>query len=168
MAPPADTLALNPYSRPQSSVRPGEVPRGAQRLSELRQTPGGGRDYYASPNGSVYRRMNNNWYRREPNGGWSFYASAQARVESRKSPGGNTPQLSPVSGNQPVTRSGAAAPGRNQLGNRGPDAGSAVRAQELATLEREYYARALAQMRAQNLRGSGNYARPARPVGRRR
>jgi hypothetical protein len=47
--------------------------------------------------------------------------------------------------------------------DRVPDAGYQARAHEVANLEREYYARSLAQMRSQNFRS----ARPVRG-GRRR
>jgi hypothetical protein len=129
--------------------------------------PGGARDYYASPDGNVYRRANESWYRREPNGGWSFYASAQARIESHPQSGSQVPQLSPAGGNRQGTSSGPGVPTRAPPGDRLADARSTARAEELASLERQYYARALAQMRAQNSR-PGNYARPARPTTRRR
>src|SRR4029434_8271606 len=56
LSPPASTLAINPYSRPQIAARSGDIPRGAQLLSTVRQSPGGGRDLYASPDGNIYRR----------------------------------------------------------------------------------------------------------------
>jgi hypothetical protein len=52
--------------------------------------------------------------------------------------------------------------------NRVPNTGVEARAQQVAALERQYYARSLAQMRAQNWRASGAGARAARPAGRRR
>jgi hypothetical protein len=69
---------------------------------------------------------------------------------------------------RPMAGSDAAGARMQALGNRVPDAGSIARMQEVAALEREYYARALAQMRAQNWRAGGNFSRPARAAGRRR
>ncbi|MEO8427014.1 MAG: hypothetical protein ABI651_07880 [Verrucomicrobiota bacterium] len=169
MAPPPNTLALNPYSRPQAPARPGEIPRGAQLLTAVRQTPGGGRDLYASPDGSVYRRKDDGWYRRQAAGGWGFVAPAQGPIERDR-----------VASNRGAQPSGAGdvyrpTPGRNAAaartqapGNRVPNAGYEARAQEIANLERQYYARSLAQARAQNRRPAGNVARPARAGGRRR
>jgi hypothetical protein len=61
------------------------------------------------------------------------------------------------------------APGRSQgLGQRVPNSGFEARAQEVASLEREYYARSLAQYRAQNRRPANSRAQPARRAIRRR
>jgi hypothetical protein len=160
MTPPADTLALNPYSRPAASARPGEVPRGAQLLSEVRQTPGGGRDLYASPDGSVYRRKDDGWYRRQAGGGWSYFAPTQGTIDRG--------QVASARGAQAAGAGGAirpAAAGVQGRGSRVPDSGRQVRAQEVANLERQYYARSLGQMRSQNARPARNFNRP---VGRRR
>jgi hypothetical protein len=54
------------------------------------------------------------------------------------------------------------------LGDRVPNRVGEARAQDIANLEREAYARSLAQMRAQNWRASRNVSRPARSGGRRR
>src|SRR5262249_20251920 len=67
---PANTIALNPYARPQTPARAGETPHGAQLLSAVRQNPGGGRDLYASPDGNIYRRQADGWYRRQSGGNW--------------------------------------------------------------------------------------------------
>jgi hypothetical protein len=169
LSPPADTLALNPYSRPQSSLRPGEMPHGAQLLTTVRREQGGGRDLYASPDGNIYRRRDDGWYRRQAGGGWSFVAPAQGQIERN--------QLASARGGQPsgadsVYRptAGRDATGerRQTRGGRVPDSGFEARADEIAALEREYYARSLAQMRAQNWGSSRNFARPVRSGGRRR
>ena len=129
MRPPADTVALNPYTRPKSSVRPGEVPQGAQRLSAVRQAPGGGRDLYASPDGSVYRRKNDGWYRRQSGGGWDFYAPLQGAEAGKQSAGARSAQKAGPAG---------ATPGRGTIAGRArvPDSGVQARAQEVAALER--------------------------------
>ena len=163
LSPPANTIALNPYSRPQSAVRQGEIPHGAQLLTTVRQSPGGGRDLYASPDGGVYRRRNDGWYRRDSGGQWRFAAPTQGTIERTQ-----------VASARGASQSGAGnvyrpAPGANVRGraDRVPDAGFQARPQEIAALEREYYARSLAQFRAQNWRGSGNFSRPIRSGGRR-
>jgi hypothetical protein len=168
LTPPPNTVALNPYTRPQSAVRPGEVPRGAQLLTTVRQSPGGGRDLYASPDGGVYRRQNDGWYRRQAGGGWNFVAPAQGSIEpSKVASARGTPQA--VGGNVYRPSAGPNVAGsRSQLGQRVPDTGFEARAQEVAALEREYYARSLAQYREQNWRSSRNFNRPVRSGGRRR
>jgi hypothetical protein len=167
-SPPQNTLALNPYSRPQSSIRPGEIPNGAQLLSTIRKAPGGGRDLYASPDGIVYRRKNDGWYRREAGGDWSFFAPTQGRIE-RDAASGRAAQL-PGAGDvyRPISAGGAAQARAQARRERVPDTGERVRSQQVADLERQYYARALAQIRAQNWRASGGASRPARAGGRRR
>jgi hypothetical protein len=169
LSPPANTLALNPYSRPRSSVGPGEIPNGAQLLTAVRQAPGGGRDLYASPDGGVYRRKADGWYRRQAGGRWSFVAPTQGPM-----------QASSVASASGAKASGAGtvyrpSPGRNAaaarsqaVGSRLPNADVEVRAQDVAALERQYYARSLAQARAQNWRTAGGGARPARAGVRRR
>ena len=107
----AEHLALNPYSRPPTAVRPGEIPRGAQLLTTVRQAPGGGRDLYASPDGSVYRRKNDGWYRRQAGGqmelrsrrrkarsnaaNWRPRAGRSRRRGQRLSAHGRSPMLRP-------------------------------------------------------------------------
>ena len=169
LSPPPNTVALNPYSRPTSAVRSGEIPRGGQLLTTLRQSPGGGRDLYASPDGSVYRRKPDGWYRRESGGQWKFAAPVQGSIErSQAASARGTPQA----GGGNVYRPSAGpnfAGGRSQgLGQRVPDRGFEARAQEVAALEREYYARSLAQYRAQNWQSSRSFNRPVRSGGRRR
>jgi hypothetical protein len=165
LAPPPNTLALNAYTRPQTPVRPGETPRGAQLLTTVRQSPGGGRDLYASPDGNVYQRRNEGWYRREATGGWNYFAPTQGSIERSRanSVGGGAQQ--PGGGNvyRPAPAQGGGARNFQGRGDRVPDAGYEARAHEVANLEREYYARSLAQARSQNTRA----ARPARG-GRRR
>lgn len=163
LTPPANTVALNAYARPHTPVRSGEIPHGAQLLMTMQRSPGGGRDLYASPDGSVYQRRSEGWYRREASGSWNFYAPTKGSIErNRAGLAGNGPR--PNGGD--VFRPVAAKAGRGNIQERGgrvPDAGSQVRAHEVANLEREYYARSLSQMRAQNTRAT----RPARG-GRRR
>jgi len=167
MTPPPNTLALNPYSRPQTATRPGEIPRGAQLLTNVRQAPGRGRDLYASPDGNIYRRRDDGWYRRQAGGGWSFFAPTQGQIQRDR--------LASARGGQPggavyrpTPGPGAASARLQARGGRVPDTGFEARAHEVAALERQYYARSLGQMRAQNWQPSRNFARPARPVGRRR
>jgi hypothetical protein len=175
LSPPANSIALNPYSRPTSRVAPGETPRGAQLLSSVRQAPGAGRDLYASPDGNVYRRQENGWYRRDAAGKWNFVAPTQGTMQNERAaaPGaGRGAQASGALAGTAVYRPGAAGADagaaqnrRDDLsrGSRVPDAGGEARAQDIANLEREYYARSLAQMRSQNARPTR-----ARTGGRRR
>jgi hypothetical protein len=165
LSPPPNTIALNPYSRPQSAARPGEVPHGAQLLSAVRQSPGGGRDLYASPDGGVYLRKNDGWYRRESGGQWKFAAPTQGTMErSQLAATRGTPRQSSA-GDVYRPAAGAGLQGRP---GRVPDSGFEARASEIAALEREYYARSLAQYRAQNWGGGNNRARSARGGFRRR
>ncbi|HTL57748.1 MAG TPA: hypothetical protein VL361_18825 [Candidatus Limnocylindrales bacterium] len=168
MSPPANTLALNPYLRPKSSARSGDIPNGAQLLSAVRQAPGGGRDLYASPDGNVYRRKNDGWYRRETSGGWSFYAPTQGRIEAGQVASARGAERGSAGiVYRPVAQTGAAA--RRDAGvSRVPNSGMLPRAQEVAGLERQYYARTLAQLRSQNWRANVNASRPGRTGSRRR
>jgi hypothetical protein len=169
MTPPANTLALNPYSRPSAAVRPGETPRGAQLLSAVRQAPGGGRDLYASPDGGVYRRQADGWYRRQAGGGWSFYAPTHGEIDRTRmasARGATAPGVGAVY--RPTPGRGVATATDRAGGVRGPNSGFEARAQEVADLDRQYYARSLAQVRAQNSRASGGFNRPVRGGGRRR
>jgi len=164
MAPPPNTLALNPYARPQALPQAGEVPRGAQLLSAVGQSPGGGRDFYASLDGNIYQRRNDGWYRRQAGGNWNFFAPTQGTIE-RKGATAVGAQL-PGGGNvyRPAPARGVAQGNLQRRGDRVPDVGYQARAHEVANLEREYYARSLSQMRSQNFRA----ARPGRGGGRRR
>src|SRR5206468_5979985 len=169
--PPASTLALNPYSRPQAPARAGDLPHGAQLLSTVRQAPGGGRDLYASPDGNVYRRQKDGWYRRQAGGGWNFVAPLKGSIE-RGQGSSSRGAAAGAGGNvyRPVGIGGPnVAPGRGQgLGPRVPNSGFEARAQDVAALEREYYARSLAQFRADNWRSGNSRSRPARGALRRR
>src|SRR5262249_36986355 len=147
LTPPANTVALNPYLRPQTPPRSGEVPRGAQLLSTLRQSPGGGRDLYASPDGNIYQRRNDGWYQRQ-GGAWKFFAPTQGSLERNQlgnANGRGDPGSYRLAAND---RAGRGNPGGR--GDRVPNVGNEARSQEVRALEREYYARALSQMRAGN------------------
>src|SRR5262249_3140562 len=118
---------------------------------------GGGRDLYASPDGNVYLRKPDGWYRRQANGNWGFYAPTQGQVERVGSAGngGAGYRITPVAnaaGNGP-------ARGANL-----PDSGTRMQDQQVSDLERQYYARTLAQYRTQNARRAGT-TRPARTGG---
>jgi hypothetical protein len=162
LSPPANTVALNPYSRPQSPVRQGEIPRGAQLLATVRQSAGGGRDLYASPDGGVYLRKSDGWYRRESGGQWKFAAPAQGQIERNPVAGARGAAPAGAGNAYRVAAGGGVAARAGRL----PDTGFEPRAQEIAALEREYYARSLGQFRAENW--GGHRARPARGGGRRR
>lgn len=150
MLPPANTLALNPYVRPQSAMRAGEVPRGATLLTTIRQSPGGGRDIYAATDGQVYLRKNDGWYRRQANG-WNFVAAPQSVIQRAGASANN--RAIPMS-TAPNTRVQAVA-------NRTPNAGANARQVDVAALERERYARSMSQNRQQNVRPAVNNNRPA-------
>jgi hypothetical protein len=156
LSPPANTVALNPYNRPQSVARAGDIPRGAELLSTVRQAPSRGRDLYASPDGNIYQRRDNVWYRRQveradvagARGGQVAGGGEGYRIAAARNAGGG---------------------GGDFRGNRIPNAGGQARANDVADLERQYYARSLGQMRAQNAgvnRGGGG--RAVRGGGRRR
>jgi hypothetical protein len=169
MIPPANTVAFNPYSRPGSAARPGDIPRGAQMLRDVRTAPGSGRDLYASRDGSVYLRKSDGWYRRGIGGSWAFYAPAQGRIKAQSAATvrRDAPSASGGVAYRPVA--GAADIQRNQAwANRAPDAGVEARRQEVAELERQYYARSIAQYRANNSRPHGSYNRGGRAGGGRR
>jgi len=166
LAPPPNTVALNPYSRPASALRQGEVPHGAQLLSAVRQSPGAGRDLYASPDGGVYLRKSDGWYRRETGGRWQLVAPTQGTVERNQLAAGRGTGGGPgASVYRVAPGAGAGLQGR---AGRVPGAGFEARAFDVAALERDYYARSLAQYRAQNWRASGNVRRSVRGGGRRR
>ncbi|HTY86094.1 MAG TPA: hypothetical protein VMB80_01405 [Candidatus Acidoferrum sp.] len=149
-SPPPNTLALNPYSRPPTTARAGSVPGGAQLLDTVRQSPGGGRDLYASPDGNIYQRKSDGWYRRGAGGKWDYYAPVQGAgqrkqsaaaqgVSASRTGGRNTGTAAPVAASQPRGR---------QVAGAAPQA----LAQNAAELDRQYYARQLGQARAQNAR----------------
>ena len=164
LAPPANTLLLNPYARPTSPLRPGEPVHGAQSLMTLRNSPGQGRDLYASLDGNIYQRRDNGWYRRQA-GGWAYAAPLKGAVQNV-----NVPAKGPNAGNRtantitPVAGRGAAnrANDRPQR-NEAPDLGNRMSPEAVNALEREYYARALSQMRQQGgggvRRGGGGFRR---------
>jgi hypothetical protein len=111
----------------------------------------------------VYQRREKGWYRRENTGRWSFYAPTQAMVERQNAAAAaRTPAAADAMNRLAPTGRGAGVPARQV-----PNSGIEPRAQQVANLEREYYARALGQMRAHSGRG-GNVGRPARGGGRRR
>jgi hypothetical protein len=164
LVPPADTLALNPYTRPKTPLRSGEIPRGAQLLTTVRQTSGGGNDLYASPDGNVYLRRDDGWYRRGSGGNWDFFSPTQGQIERGRIAAAQQAQMAGADGYRVAAVQNAAAARNQARGDRVPNVGGEARAQQVETLERQYYARALGQMRAQNYRAS----RPARGGGRRR
>ena len=169
MNPPANTLALNPYTRPKTAMRSGEMPKGAKLLTAVRQSPGGGRDLYASPDGVVYQRKPDGWYRRQAAGKWDFVAPTQGTIQRGQANAARPGQ--PIAGGAPRVTGvpgGGNARGAQRLGERIPDSGREAMASEIQALEREYYARSLAQIRSQGNRSSGNYNRPVRSGGRRR
>ena len=160
--PPASTLALNPYSRPGTPFRPGETPQGAQLLSAVRQSPGGGRDLYASPDGNIYQRRTDGWYRQGGGGNWNYYAPVQGQIQTSDS-------LVAGNGANRINAQNAAA-ARAQAANRVanmPNVNAQARAQaaqRTADLDRQYYSRQLGQARAQNMR-QANRSAPARGGG---
>ena len=157
--PPPNTLALNPYSRPEAAASAGAVPGGAQLLDTVRQSPGGGRDLYASPDGNIYQRKNDGWYRRGAGGNWDFYAPAQGAAQRNQ---GTAAQGAPAAraGAGTAARPNAPAAGTQARANQMPNAGAQARSQDAAALDRDYYARNLGQNRAQNVRP----AAPPAPV----
>jgi hypothetical protein len=161
MTPPADTIALNPYTRPQSGNRIGEVPRGAQLLTTVRQSSGGGRDLYASPDGNIYQRRSDGWYRSQGGGKWSYYAPARGtldRGQVQGASGGQGPGAADVY-RLNTARNGPA--GTRSFGNQAPNVGAQNRGQDVAALDRQYYARNLGQARAQNNRPNYRAPQPA-------
>jgi hypothetical protein len=172
MQPPANTLALNPYSRPKTAVSAGNIPKGAQLLSAVRQSPGGGRDLYASPDGNVYMRKNDGWYQRGAGNKWNYFSPTQGQIERARASGGG----GAGGGNAyriAAAQNAAAARGQWAGGGRVPNVGGETRLQDAANLDRAYYARALGQMRSQNMRPAYNNAgrsggRVGRGGGRRR
>jgi hypothetical protein len=148
---------------------PGEIPKGAQLLSNVKQSPGGGRDLYASPDGGIYMRKDDGWYRRQAGGSWQLYAPAQGTIQrAQVASAKGTPASGSSVAYRPLPGAGPAGTRSQALGNRVPDSGFEARAQEVAALERQYYARSLAEARTQNWRGSGNISRGGGRVGRRR
>jgi len=156
--PPANTLALNPYSRPQAAARAGAVPGGAQLLDTVRQSPGGGRDLYASPDGNIYQRKDDGWYRRGTGNNWDYYAPAQGAAQRRQNAAA---QSAPAAARRNTAGPGAPAAGTPMSGNRAANAGARAQTQNAAALDRQYYSRQLGQTRAQNTRPAARSA-PAR------
>lgn len=167
--PPATTLALNPYTRPASQARAGDPPYGAQLLSTLRQSPGRGRDLYASPDGNIYQRRTDGWYRQQAGGKWSYFAPAQGQVQRGQN--GLTAGAQPAGAggvNRIASMPGAAGARAWGFGSRAPNVGGEARAAEVAALERQHYARAISQARSQYVQPAYRANRPVRGGGRRR
>ncbi len=151
MNPPANTLAMNPYVRPKNASRPGETPRGATLLTTVRQSPGGGRDLYAAPDGQVYLRKNDGWYQRNGKN-WNYVSAPQGVAQrARANSGGN--RANPMPTGQQYTRTPAQ--------NRQQNAGANARQSNIQALERERAARSVSQQRQQNNRPAVNNNRPA-------
>jgi len=163
MTPPADTIALNPYSRPQTRTRAGEVPRGAQLMTTLRQSPGGGRDLYAAPDGNIYQRRSDGWYRSQGAGKWSYYAPARGTLDRGQVQGARAGQGGGAADVYRLNTARNGPGGTRSFGNQAPNVGAQNRAQNVAALDRQYYARNLGQARAQNSRPNYNAPRPAPP-----
>jgi hypothetical protein len=158
MVPPANTLALNPYVRPQSAVRAGEVPHGATLLTTVRQSPGGGRDIYAAKDGQVYLRKNDGWYRRQSGGNWNYVAPLQGTADrNRVAPAAQSVQ-------HPDTATSAQNARAQALADRTPNAGASARQMDVTALEREHAARSLGQQRQQSYHPAGGNVRSPSPV----
>jgi hypothetical protein len=166
MRPPADTIALNPYSRPQSRTRSGEVPRGAQLLTAVQQSPGGGRDLYASQDGNVYQRRSDGWYRSQGGGKWGFYSPASGTLDrsqlgvARGGQGAGSTDVNRINAARNATAANQLRANQAQARNGNAQA----RAQNVANLDRQYYSRNIGQARAQNARQNYNNSRPSRPA----
>jgi len=159
LIPPANTLAVNPYARPQGTTRPGEIPHGAALLTTVRQSPGGGRDLYAAPDGQVYLRKNDGWYRRQSGGNWNYVAPLQgAANRNRVAPAGQSVQRP---ANAPAAQNNARA---QAVANR-PNSRANGQV-DVSALEREYAARQLAQQRQQYNRPAANNFRRSAPANR--
>jgi len=161
--PPADTLALNPYARSQSSLHAGNVPHGAQLLASVRQSPGAGRDLYAAPDGNVYQRRTDGWYRQAAEGKWDFFSPTQGQIER-----GQIARGQAAAGAGPYRIAGAqnASAMSQARVNQGANFNQQTRAQVAANLDRQYYARQVGQARAQNMRPASR-PQPARGGGMR-
>src|SRR5262249_23827601 len=84
---------------------------------------------------------------------WSFFASAQARVEGDRLASAQGIQSSGKNGIAgSAIKPSAAGARREALSNRVPDTGRVAQAQEEAEVERQYYARDMTQMQAGNRR----------------
>ena len=157
LTPPANTLAMNPYVRPQGTMRAGEIPHGAALLTTVRQSPGGGRDLYAAPDGQVYLRKSDGWYRRQSGGGWNYVAPLQGTADRNR--------VAPVtqSAQRPANTPNAQNARAQAVVNRA-DATANLQV-DVSSLEREYAARTMGQQRQQyNRPAANNVRRPARPV----
>jgi hypothetical protein len=147
--PPGDTIALNPYSRSQYALRSGEMPQGAQLLSNVRKSAGGGRDLYAAPDGNIYQRRTDGWYRQAAAGKWDYFAPAQgARLNRGQIAVGNAVA---GGGQNRTAAQNYAGQARSYQGYNGNWQG---RQQVAADLDRQYYARQVGQVRAQNMRAN--------------
>ena len=146
-SPPANTLALNPYSRPQMARHTGEIPRGSQLLTTMQQSPGAGRDLYAGTDGNIYMRRNNGWYREGARGNWDFYAPAQGQMERGLYTHGQA--VANGGGEYRIANSPNAVGAMGQVFGTGRSGGPAP-AQISAGLDQQYYARQLGKARAQN------------------
>ena len=149
-----------------SGPRPGQRQRlltmRARSFSSVRKESGGGRDLYASPDGNIYQRRNDGWYRQRAGGGWSRYAPTQGTINNEPAAGARRAQNAGAGAvYRPTAVASSGTARAAAAANRVPNAGSEPRAQQVAALEREYYARSLAQARAQNWRASANFSRGA-------
>lgn len=148
-SPPANTIALNPYTRSQNIVGTGGTPRGAQLLSAVRQSPGGGRDLYAAPDGSIFLRKTDGWYQQGSGGKWNYFAPTQGQIARAQTTAGGGDYRITAAQNATAARAQARA-------NVGGNMNDQARAQTAAGLERQYYSRQLGQMRAQNMQPAYN------------
>ena len=88
-------------------------------------------------------------------GNWNFVAPLQGAVQgSRVVAARGTETASRGSVSRPAVGRDATSARAQSLANRVPDTGVEARAQQIAALERDYYARSLAQSRVQNWRGA--------------
>jgi hypothetical protein len=169
LTPPGNTLALNPYSRPNTPLRTGQVPGGAQLLDTVQQSPGGGRDLYAGPDGNIYQRRNDGWYRRGAGNNWNYYAPAQGAAQrGQNAAAPSAPAAGAAQARRTTPGPGGPAANAPARGNQGPDAGVRAPAQNAASLDRQYYSRNLGQTRTQNARPANRAPRPVRAGGGRR
>jgi hypothetical protein len=118
---------------------------------------GGGRDLYASPDGNVYLRKPDGWYRQQADGKFTRYAAAQTVANTRTTPAGagTGAQVSPNL--QRPASTGV---------NRGPGETYEARSRDVADLERQYYARTLAETRNRQVQPVRNVSRSAPAVSR--
>jgi hypothetical protein len=172
LTPPTDTIAINPYARPQARARAGETPRGAQLLTAVRESPGGGRDLYALPDGNIYQRRSDGWYRSQGGGKWNYYSPARGTLDRGQVGQARGGQIANAGDVYRINAARNAAAANQVRANQAANAAALARAQNTAALDRQYYARSIGQARAQNVRQNNNSPAPARAVrgggGRRR